>query len=78
MEKGFEYKGILIGNPNSLVGSLYMLLTNDLANRLKKVMGKVVLFLKCLFLARRQSLDVVLIVDEANDFVLKRRAYGLL
>ena len=51
----------------SLVGSLYKWLAKVLANRLKKVVGKVVSKAKGAFLEGRQILDAVLIANGAID-----------
>ena len=64
--------------PISLVGSLYKLLTKVLANRLKKVMGKVVSKFQNAFVEERQILDVVLIANEVVDSMLKKRDCGLM
>ena len=57
----------------SLVGSLYKLLAKVLANKLKKVMGKVIAFVK-----GRQILDATLIINEAVDSRLKCSECGVL
>ena len=53
--------------PISLVGCLYKLLTKVLANRLKKVMGKVISKFQNAFVEERQIIDVVLIANEVVD-----------
>ena len=50
-----------------LVGSLYKLLTKVLANRLKKVMGKIVSKSQNVFVEGSQILDASLIANEAID-----------
>ena len=62
----------------SLVGSLYKWLIKVLANRLKKVVGKVVSKAQGAFVEGRQILDVVLIANETIDSVLKNNENGIL
>ena len=62
----------------SLVGGLCKLLAKVLANRLKKVVGKVVSSSQNAFVERRQILDVVLIANEAIDSLLKSNECGVL
>ena len=57
--------------PISLVGNLYKWLAKVSANRLKKVVGKVVSKAQRAFMEGRQILDVVLIENEAIDSILK-------
>ena len=61
----------------SLVGGLYKLLAKVLANRLKKVVGKVVSSAQNTFVEGRQILDVALIANEAIDSLLKRNESGV-
>ena len=58
--------------PISLVGDLYKLLAKVLANRLKKMVIKVVSSAQNAFVEGGQILDVVLIANEAISFLLKR------
>ena len=62
----------------SLVGSLYKWLIKVLANRLKKVVGKVVSKAQGAFVEGRQILDTVLIANKAIDLVLKTNENGIL
>ncbi|RVW28738.1 putative ribonuclease H protein [Vitis vinifera] len=64
--------------PISLVGSLYKWLAKVLANRLKKVVGKVVSKSQGAFVEDRQILDAVLIANEAIDSVFKNNESGIL
>ena len=64
--------------PISLVGGLYKLLTKVLANRLKKVVGKVVSSARNAFVEGRQILDAAFIDNEAIDSLLKRNESGVL
>ena len=64
--------------PISLVGGLYKLLAKVLANRIKKVVGKVVSSAQNAFVEGRQILDAALIVNEAIDSMLKRNESGVL
>ena len=60
------------------MGSLYKLLAKVLANRLKKVMGKVVSSIQSAFIEGRQILDAALIANEVIDSLLKRKESGVL
>ncbi|KAL6331818.1 hypothetical protein AAG906_020162 [Vitis piasezkii] len=64
--------------PISLVSILYKLLAKVLANRLKKVVGKVVSSAQNAFVEGRQILDAALIANEAIDSLLKRNESGVL
>ena len=64
--------------PISLVGGLYKLLAKVLANRLKKVVGKVVSSAQNAFIEGTQILDTTLIANEAIDSLLKRNESGVL
>ena len=62
----------------SMVGGLYKLLAKVQANRLKKVVSKVVSRAQNAFVEGRQILDDVLIANEAIDSMLKRNENGVL
>ena len=62
----------------SLVGSLYKWLAKVLANRLKKVVGKVVSKAQGVFVEGRQIIDAVLIANEAIDSILKNNENGIM
>ena len=64
--------------PISLLGGLYKLLTKVLANRLKKVLDKVVSGDQNAFVRGKQILDVSLIANEVIDFWHKRNEKGLI
>ncbi|KAL6342504.1 hypothetical protein AAG906_012100 [Vitis piasezkii] len=64
--------------PISLVGSLYKLLAKVLANRIKKVMGKVISEPQNAFVEGRQILDAALIANEAVDSRLKSNQGGVM
>ena len=57
--------------PINLVDSIYKLLAKVLANRLKKMIGKVVSKYYNVFMGIRQILDAVLIANEAIDSMLR-------
>ncbi|RVW99041.1 Transposon TX1 uncharacterized 149 kDa protein [Vitis vinifera] len=63
--------------PISLVGSLYKLLAKVLANRIKKVMGKVISESQNAFVEDRQILDATLIANEVVHSRLKDNVGGL-
>ena len=62
----------------SLLGGLYKLLAKVLANRLKKVLGKVISVDQNAFVRDRQILDASLIANEVIDFWHKRKEKGLI
>ncbi|RVW52750.1 putative ribonuclease H protein [Vitis vinifera] len=64
--------------PISLLGGLYKLLAKVLANRLKKVIGKVVSIAQNAFVMGRQILDAFLIANEVIDSWQKKKAKGLI
>ena len=64
--------------PISLIGSIYKLIAKVLANRLKKVMNKLVNSAQNAFVERRQILDASLIANEVIDLMLKKKEKGVL
>ena len=64
--------------PISLLGGLYKLLAKVLANRLKKVLDKVVSGDQNAFVRGKQILDASLIANEVIDFWHKRNEKGLI
>ena len=64
--------------PISLLGGLYKLMAKVLANRLKKVIGKVVSPNQNAFVMDRQILDASLIANEVIDSWQKRKEKGLI
>ena len=64
--------------PISLVGGLYKILTKVLANRIKRVLDKVISKSQNSFIEGRQILDVVLIANEIVDSSLRRKECGLI
>ncbi|GAU41808.1 hypothetical protein TSUD_299740 [Trifolium subterraneum] len=62
----------------SLVGCMYKVLANVLANRLKSVIDKVILDTQSTFVKGRQILDGILIANEAVDDAKKRKKELLL
>ena len=55
------------------MGSLYKLLAKVLANRLKKVMHKLINKAQNAFIERRQIMDASLLVNEVINTMLKRK-----
>ncbi|CAJ2673784.1 unnamed protein product [Trifolium pratense] len=68
----FDYR------PICLIGSLYKILSRILANRLKRVLGKVISNCQSAFLPQRQILDGVLILNEILDLAKRRKDECLL
>ena len=64
--------------PISLLGGLYKLLAKVLANRLKKVLERVVSVDQNAFVRGRQILNASLIANEVIDFLHKRKEKGLI
>ena len=62
----------------SLVGSLYKLIAKVLANRLKKVMSRLVSKAQNAFLEGRQILDATLIANEIIDSMVRKKEKGVL
>ena len=61
----------------SLLGSLYKILAKVLANRLRRVMDKVISPSQNAFVEGRQILDAALIANEAVDSMLRRNDGGV-
>ena len=64
--------------PISVVGGLFKLLTQVLANKLEEVMGEVVSDFQCAFIKGRQILDAVPIASEVIDSKLKSNTLRLI
>ena len=64
--------------PISLVGGLYKWLTKVLANRLKRVLPKVISKAQNAFVEGRQIMDAVLIANEDIDWILKSNEGAIL
>ena len=64
--------------PISLLGGLYKLLAKVLANRLKKVVGKVVSTSQNAFVKGRQILDASLVANEVIDTWQRQKEKGII
>ena len=64
--------------PISLVCSLYKLIAKVLANRMKKIMGRLVNKAQKAFVKGRQILDAPLIANEVIDSMLRKGEKGIL
>ena len=63
--------------PISLMGGLYKILSKVLANRIKRVMDKVISKSQNAFVEGSQILDAVLIANEIVDSTMRREESGL-
>ncbi|MCI06375.1 cysteine-rich receptor-like protein kinase, partial [Trifolium medium] len=63
----FDYR------PICLIGSLYKILSKILANRLKRVLGKLISSCQSAFLPQRQILDGVVVLNEIIDLAKRRK-----
>ena len=63
--------------PISLLGSLYKILAKVLANRLRRVLDKVISPSQNAFVEGIQILDAALITNEAMDSLLRRNDCGV-
>ncbi|GAU16263.1 hypothetical protein TSUD_298950 [Trifolium subterraneum] len=68
----FDYR------PICFIGSLYKILSKILANRLKKVLGKLISSCQSAFLPQRQISDGVLVLNEVIDLAKRRKDNCLL
>ncbi|GAU51106.1 hypothetical protein TSUD_141480 [Trifolium subterraneum] len=68
----FDYR------PICLIGSLYKIVSKLLANRLKKVLGKLISNCQSAFLPQRQILDGVVVLNEIIDLARRRKDECLL
>ena len=64
--------------PISVIGSIYKWIAKVLANRLKRVVGKVVNAAQNAFVEGRQILDASLLANEIVDSLLRKREKGIL
>jgi hypothetical protein len=72
LQELFDYR------PICLIGSMYKILSKLLANRLKRVLGKLISNCQSTFLPHRQILDGAVVLNELLDLAKRRKDECLL